>query len=154
MVCIECSLHGKRVHKLAKPTKEEYVFVSSGSAVFPQDCKKCKEPDCPHNFNDKKLLKNKGLRKQLLDWVFDATLDDLFLEHGLVIIRDTPTVKNFNGEVYSKPCFNNIRGEDLLEMDEIICKMRDEYRRSLISFSVLLKSLIPNKPRIIIKRKE
>jgi len=150
MVCIDCSLHGRRVHLLSKGGKDEYVFITPSLQVFPETCMNCRDPECPYNFND---LLHKRLRKKVIDYVFDATLDDKLAKHGFVMLRTTPVIKETVGDMYSKPCYDKKQGKLLRKLDNKMLKARNIYFKTIDNYSEKLKEMEPSYPRIIIKRK-
>jgi hypothetical protein len=142
------------VHKLSHGEKGEDVFITPRSQVFPDICLKCIDAECPYSFNHEKLLKHKKLRKQLIDYVFDATLDDALAAYGLVLARTIPEVREFIGEMNSKPCYTKTQGKHLKKNDDFVIKTREMYFKALDNYNNLLQALIPCKPRVLIKRKE
>jgi len=156
MVCLDCHLHGKKVHLLHQGTKDEYVFITPKSQVFPETCISCVDPDCPYNFNLKKLLKQKELRRKILDYVFDASFDDMLLEQGLTSSRNSPIIFELDddAEVYSKPRYSKKNGSKLLAIDEAMIKRREKYFQACDKFFEVLKKTQPAPPRVIIKRKD
>lgn len=155
MACLDCTLHGKRVHLLEKSTDKEYVFITPRFQVFPDDCADCVDPDCPHDFNTKKLLKNKALRACILNHVFDASFDDYLLEHGLIPARSLALREMNQGEeVCSKPSFSEKEGLRLLKLDQKAMKKRDIYFKALDEYRDALMKMQPAPKRVIIKRKE
>lgn len=153
MVCIDCSLHGRRVHTLSEEGKDEYVFITQRSQVFPENCMSCRDPECQYNFNDT-LLKHKRLRKKVIDYVFDATLDDKLAKHGFVMLRTTPVIRETVSDMYSKPCYDKKQGKLLRKLDNKVLKTRTIYFKTVDNYSKKLKGMKSNYPRIIIKRKK
>lgn len=156
MVCIDCNLHGRRVHILSKQGKArgEYVFITSRPQVFPQTCIRCRDHECMYEFNHKTLLKQKRLRERLIAYVFDATMDDMLAEYGLVMMRSTPIISELGTiTIYSKPCFDKKQGKTLRRLDNEILKTRKTHFNTIDDYIEQLKQMKQCKPRILIKGK-
>lgn len=153
---LNCPLYGKHIHRQRDQKgkdRGEYVFITGTSQVGIDDCHRCKDEECLYGFNNEVLLKNKKLRRKVLDHVYDASLDDELLANGLTVFRELK-LRPFEGDIYSKTCYEKLDGKKLEKIDTKIFKARTVFYDLQERLNNELSGTRSLKSRIIIKRKK
>jgi len=99
----------------------EYCFYAYGPKVGKEICLKCREKECLFGFS--LLNRNKALRERVLNYVFDASLDDELLLNGIMperklYLHELNQPYKYKGKVYSKPCYDEKTGKMLMGLEE------------------------------------
>lgn len=151
MALLLCKLYGKFVFRQKDTRSKGYCFTSYLPVVGYEDCLKCKDPECDLGYNLKPLLRNKELRKKVLDYAYDATLDDILLLEGIIPYRTLSLGlgSKKKGKIYSKPEYGEKEGKDMLALDELRLKSAQKQRHYKNSLQAVIENAKPLKPRVI-----
>lgn len=156
MVLLPCWLHGKTLRlqsdELGKQLGE-YCFDCSVPCVSYEECLECSDPKCGYGFNLPALLENKQLRQRVLNYLYDATLDDELLLEGIIPDRQLFLRQGKErGKFYSKTCYDKKTGKKLMSLDEKRLKKWRESKKLSDKFSATISEAKPLPPRVV-KRK-
>ncbi len=158
MVLLPCWLKGHRLKlQTAQVGKDagEYCFVCSKPSCGREECLVCRAKYCEYGFNLPPLKRNKKLREKVINYVYDASLDDELLLEGLVPIKSFELrMSKIKGKVYSKPCFDEETGKRLVAIEDIACKLHQKADRAEDRLARAVNMSQPLPPRVMLKKKK
>lgn len=148
MTFLRCSIKGRYTHRQADPKgieKGEYIFITENLIVGVETCRECTYIYCPYGINQA----SGELKKKILDFIYDCTLQDELLKNGLTIETAFTIWKIGTKTVFSQPCYNKTEGEILEKIDEELFNQREITRKILTLFSSKQHTMKPLTQRVL-----